>query len=74
MDELKKMLGVHFKRTTLDLLIDNRTDILVNKELLVRILSHLEGKEPAEIYKSIKKRRTETRQRIVDALPKYLIK
>jgi hypothetical protein len=72
MEELNKILGIDFNKAVLNLLIDNRTDILINKELLVRALSHLENKDADEIYKHLEAVRVNTRQKIVDSIPKLI--
>ena len=74
MEELNKMLGVDVNKSTINLLIDNRTDILINQEMLVQILSHLESRDKNEIYHNIETKRGELRQSIVDDLPKLMVK
>ncbi len=74
MSELNRILAADFNKAALNLLIENRTDILINKELLVRVLSHLENKEPEEIYSELDIIRANTRQRIVDDIPKVIAK
>jgi hypothetical protein len=74
MEELNKASADDLNKVSLNLLIDNRTDILINKELLVRILSHLENKGTEEIYDDIEDMRMQTRQRIVNALARAMSK
>lgn len=72
MEDLNKMLSVDFNKATLNLLIDNRTDILINQKLLVQILAHLENRSIEEIQDNVEKKWQEARQAIVDDLPKVI--
>jgi hypothetical protein len=57
----------------LNLLIENRTDILINQQILVQILSKIDGRDKDDIYENIDKERDGMRKQIVDGLPKLLI-
>lgn len=72
MEDLNKMLSVDVNKATLNLLIDNKADILINQKLLVQILAHLENRSIDEIQANIKTKWPEVRQAIVDDLPKVI--
>lgn len=66
---MNEILTVDFRKSTLNLAIDNRTDILINQQLLVQIISCLEVKNIHEIYESIEMMRRETHSMVINSLP-----
>ncbi len=72
MDDLNKMLGHDFNKCALQLLVNNSADLLMNRKLLIRIITNLEKVDESTINEEIDKSIPGLRKLVVDNLPKVL--
>ena len=72
MKDLNKLLKIDVPPVTINLLIRNRADILINQELMVKILVKLNNGNKEEIYKKIEIERKRLYDEILDSIPKLI--
>ena len=73
MEELYNMIGVDNQKATLNLLIDIKTNLLLNRRLLSEVLSKIDGEEKETILAKSLDEYDTIREKIVEHLPKVLM-
>ena len=73
MEELYNMIGVDNQKASLNLLIDIKTNLLLNRRLLIEVLSKLEDQNKDSTFDRSLDDYDEIRKKIIDHLPKILM-